>query len=96
MVVPLAYGLHVHAKEPRLSLVFELGDCFITQGYPRCRELLPRVDEFIPHFFHILLDDVFVSPDRPTLWMATNCELSTEYLLWNAIVWHAHDMTNPS
>jgi len=28
--------------------------------------------------------------------MATNCKLSTENLLCNATVWHAHDVTDPS
>ena len=51
---------------------------------------------YFEDLFHILLDGVFLYLDRPTLWMATNCELSIEYLLWNATVWHVHDVTNPS
>jgi len=52
MVVPLAYGLHVYAEEPRLS-----SSNWVTASIHRdlhaerpC-ESLPRVDGFIPRFF---------------------------------------------
>ena len=48
----------------RNSLIFELGDCFITQGSPCC-ELLPRVDEFIPHILIFSLTVSFYLPTGP-------------------------------
>ena len=80
--------------ENRDSCIFQLLDCFLALWLPVRAVLWVDAESGWLHFlalFHGLLAGIFVAPDRSTLWTGTNCKLSTECLLWDAIVWHAHN-----